>query len=68
MGFIRGRELLEVFDTFFKNFRGAGIIRGGTLLEVIPIIRYLKLPKVAQSYLKLDLKILSAKSKLTKAT
>ena len=37
---IRGRELLEVLNTFFWNFRGAGIIRGWTLLEVI---RYTKL-------------------------
>ena len=29
--FIRGRTLLEVFDTFSWNFRGAYIIRGGTL-------------------------------------
>ena len=28
---IRGRELLDVLDTFSRNFRGAGIIRGGEL-------------------------------------
>ena len=43
-GIIRGRELLEVLDTFFC-FRGAGIIRGGTLLEVL---RYLKSIKIGQ--------------------
>ena len=40
VGIIRGRKLLEVLDTFFWNFRGAGIIRGGTSLEVL---RYVKL-------------------------
>ena len=38
-GNIRVRELLEVLDIFFCFFRGAGIIRGGTLLEVL---RYAK--------------------------
>ena len=30
-GIIRGRELLEVLNTFFGNFRGAGIIRDNTV-------------------------------------